>query len=318
MSISSLTASKVNPSSPLHSGAGAPSPARQKSGFTLIEMLVVITIMVLLASLIAPAMSSVLEKTKVIRCQSNQRQLGMALMSYAADYGRYPTNYYPRTEAFSWNWGDECAGKWLGRAPSTARLSDYVPDQSDAFPDIRGIQRSAWHRLAAAGYADYDKNGNPVGVSLCTAKLPSDDFTFTGGANSTSFAMYAYNGPQVFRFTMGNNGNQTGLYLMGRYHQGVVRGVRAGMAPVVKGTNRIGPSTIAILACPTIAPKGGSGTSIMFEPHGNHGSSPTGRQYDVGWGLSREMYKYGRNYLFADLHVRFVNEPTREFVPNDL
>jgi len=90
------------------------------------------------------------------------------------------------------------------------------------------------------------------------------------------------------------------------------------MAPVVKGTNRIGPSTIAILACPTIAPKGGSGTSIMFEPHGNHGSSPTGRQYDVGWGLSREMYKYGRNYLFADLHVRFVNEPTREFVPNDL
>jgi len=316
MSIYSLTANKMIPQSPLRGGAGVLS--RQKSAFTLIEMLVVITIMVLLASLIAPSMSSVLEKTKVIRCQSNQRQLGVALMSYASEYGRYPTNYYPRTNAASWNWGDECTGKWFGGPPRTAWKSDYIPDHSDALPDVRGIQRSAWHRLAAAGYADYDKKGNPVGISLCTARLPSDDFTFLGGAHSTSFAIYAYNGPQVFESNMGNNGGQSGLYLMGRYHQGVVRGVRAGMPPVVKGTKRIGPSTIAILACPTIAPRRGRGMSIMFEPHGNHGSSPTGGQYDIRDNNSREMYKYGRNYLFADLHVRFVNEPTREFVPNDL
>lgn len=57
---------------------------RQK-GFTLIEMLVVIAIIALLASMIVPAVSSALTRAQQTACMSNMRQIGQALMIYALE-----------------------------------------------------------------------------------------------------------------------------------------------------------------------------------------------------------------------------------------
>jgi prepilin-type N-terminal cleavage/methylation domain-containing protein/prepilin-type processing-associated H-X9-DG protein len=59
------------------------SPAR--SGFTLIEMLVVISIVALLVALLLPAIKKSKEEGKRIQCQSNLRQWGMALYYYTQD-----------------------------------------------------------------------------------------------------------------------------------------------------------------------------------------------------------------------------------------
>jgi prepilin-type N-terminal cleavage/methylation domain-containing protein/prepilin-type processing-associated H-X9-DG protein len=55
-------------------------------GFTLIEMLTVVTIIGIIAGLLLPSLSAARERGKQIACQSNLHQLGVAIMVYAGDY----------------------------------------------------------------------------------------------------------------------------------------------------------------------------------------------------------------------------------------
>ena len=56
-----------------------------KNGFTLIELLVVIAIIGVLASLLLPALGNAKEQAKLIKCVSNQKQIGIAFRLYADD-----------------------------------------------------------------------------------------------------------------------------------------------------------------------------------------------------------------------------------------
>jgi prepilin-type N-terminal cleavage/methylation domain-containing protein/prepilin-type processing-associated H-X9-DG protein len=58
----------------------------KRRGFTLIELLVVIAIIAILAAILFPVFAQAREKARQSQCQSNMKQIGIAIRMYAQDY----------------------------------------------------------------------------------------------------------------------------------------------------------------------------------------------------------------------------------------
>lgn len=80
---------------PMNPFPSRPDPTRRpdpdRAAFTLVELLVVLALIGLLASLLLPALGKARARARNIACVSNLRQLGLAVRSYAEDHdGRLP------------------------------------------------------------------------------------------------------------------------------------------------------------------------------------------------------------------------------------
>lgn len=72
----------------------------RSSGFTLVELLVVITVIAILAALLIPGVAAAANAGRRAACLSNLRQIGLAVQSYSAEFeGRIP--YGPTAPPFT-------------------------------------------------------------------------------------------------------------------------------------------------------------------------------------------------------------------------
>jgi prepilin-type N-terminal cleavage/methylation domain-containing protein len=62
----------------------------QPRGFALIELLVVITLISILVGLLLPAVQQTRESARKMKCQSNLRQMGIALQNFHSTHNRFP------------------------------------------------------------------------------------------------------------------------------------------------------------------------------------------------------------------------------------
>jgi prepilin-type N-terminal cleavage/methylation domain-containing protein/prepilin-type processing-associated H-X9-DG protein len=65
---------------------------RGSSAFTLVELLVVITIIGLLMGLLLPAVNAARESARSSQCKNNLRQIGLAAQSHVTQYGFFPSS----------------------------------------------------------------------------------------------------------------------------------------------------------------------------------------------------------------------------------
>ena len=74
-----------------------PKPGRQ--GFTLIEMLSVVAIIAILASILYPALRQARDAPKRAQARADIRRLELAIQNYYAEYGHWPdTSAWPATD----------------------------------------------------------------------------------------------------------------------------------------------------------------------------------------------------------------------------
>lgn len=108
--------------------ANAPAQTR-RAAFTLVEMLVVVSIIALLMAILTPALNSARESTRYTICNNNLRQISTGMTGFAGEHGGIlPLGYLWKVANNNWLWSKSSSRQyWLNLGLLYG--NDYVVDQ---------------------------------------------------------------------------------------------------------------------------------------------------------------------------------------------
>ncbi len=133
-----------------------------KSAFTLVELLVVITIIGILIALLLPAVQAAREAARLMQCQNNLKQLSLGFLNHESATGRLPT------DGWGWAWtGDADLGNdWRQPAGWGYNILPYIEQQT--LHDL-GMGLPA----AQKGAANLQRMSVPLSVFYCPTRRPA-------------------------------------------------------------------------------------------------------------------------------------------------
>ena len=157
---------------------------RQRRGFTLVELLVVITIIGMLVAMLFPAVQAAREAARRNTCLNNQKQWSLALKNYEAGRGRLPgmygqVGYYipsgsdpnvpikPTATDYYW-------ASWIVSVLPQMERTDIYDQWSTTIP---GATAEPYNR--------------PIGVYLEAAHCPSSTMSRSTGETTYSYVLNA-------------------------------------------------------------------------------------------------------------------------------
>ena len=173
----------------------------RRHAFTLVELLVVISIIALLIAILLPALSSAREASKQVKDLSNARQWGMACFAFAGDNkGRLPQGDLGQNYTQTWVWFNYQS--WLtlhedyGLPQEASKCLAYESQDTLFFNDHFGNQ--AWTDIGWIYYGN--RNDMSVGTTQDGQNyITPKNVTDTQATSQTLLACWHYDGETVGR-----------------------------------------------------------------------------------------------------------------------